>query len=208
MIFLLRPINRTSDNFEKIAIEYSNDLKARYGAKRYVDFQDMEHEDNPVEQFKGRIRGYTKEAYFIAYSHGSDQSLNLTTHGEIFGINDCGIFMNKSCYLVACHAMTRFGPELISCGAKAVLGYKGEFWSYINRYDPDNIEKLKNCLNDGIIIFLERRDKIKRIFKEIKKLFLNTIKKIEKKSSITEGEIWVLGLLSWNMSKLDYLPKN
>jgi len=207
MIFLLRPIDRTQDDYEKVAVEYAEDLKSRYIKKRYTDFQDMENEDNPVEHFKQKIKEYDEEAYFIAYSHGSEQALILSTHGEIFGINDCDILRNKYCYLVACHAMIGFAPELIRSGAKAVLGYRGDFWSYINRNDPDNIKKFKSCLNDGIIIFLERSGNIEDIFREIKNLYLETKKEIEEKTSTTEGEIWLLGIISWNMSKLDFLPK-
>lgn len=208
MIFLLRPGSRTNDDYEKIANEYADDLKARYVRKRYTDFQDMENEDNPVELFKQKIREHREEAYFIAYSHGSEQSLILTTHGEILGISDCDILRNKSCYLVACHAMTGFAPELIRAGARAVLAYRGEFWSYINRNDPDNLEGFKNCINDGIIIFLDSSGTIEDVFGEIKNLYLEIKREIEEKASTTVSELLLLGIISWNMSKLDFLPKS
>lgn len=207
MIFLIRPVSTTADAYEKIASEYAVDLRARYQNKEYTDFHDCENENNPVEYFKQKIREWEDEAYFVAYTHGSNDSLILTPYGEIFGIGDCVLLKNKYCYLVACHAMNRFGPELINSGAKAVLGYKGEFWTYINQNDPDNIKKFKKCINNGIIIFLEDAKDIKKTFKEIKNLYIEFKREIEERTSTTEREIWLLGLISWNSSKLDFLPK-
>ncbi len=86
MIFLVRPVSTTTDDYEKIANECAEDLKSRYQNKDYTDFHDYENEDEPVENFKQKIREWEAEAYFIAYTHGSNDALILTTYGEIFGI--------------------------------------------------------------------------------------------------------------------------
>lgn len=103
--------------------------------------------------------------------------------------------------------MNNFGPHLINSGAKAVIGYNGEFWAYINPNDPHNIEIFKRCLNNGVIIFLEDAKRIKRTYEKIKRLYLEFEREIKEKASITVREMWLLGIINWNLAKLDFLPK-
>jgi len=139
-----------------------------------------------------------KPFIFIAYTHGTEQTLNIANVEYIKATNSY-FFANSLVYACACLSAVELGEVLVSQGCKLFLGYKESISSVDNELDPIFYE----CENAFISHFLTTDSNIE----DCKRFMYN---KYQERTSFLKNNYnsLIAGRLQANLKAFTLLPQN
>lgn len=199
MIFLFRPYRETTDEAEKLAHEFAEDILERLNDDEVIDFSII----RDIKKFKEEIEKYDSNTAFLAYCHGSTNNLHVYSRGDVsIKKEDARIFRKKFCYLAACYALAGLGEAMKDAGADGVVGYNRTVWIPI--FYPEYRKVLKHCINSGIIHWLKYGGNSCEIYNIVKNAYHEELEKLDSYSDVEFHILWIYGVLRSNLASLGY----
>lgn len=129
--------------FEKCSNHIIDSLKT--GSHSYLLWPRQKLNSVYVKAIENQLQ--PKSFIFLAYSHGTEQSLTATDNYVCD--ENLHIFQNTFFYTFSCLSGVKLGPALIEKGCKTFIGYKKDAFVVIGYLD-----EFEACTNEGIYTFL------------------------------------------------------
>lgn len=129
---------------------------------------------------------------FVAYSHGGVDCLSCSGAWYINSPANTHNFVNSFFYAMACNTAKTLGPELITKGCLAYIGYDDLAWALSEPNQQISID----CDNRGLKAFINGGT-LAEAFEEMKNFF-----KISIANLIANGQLLAAGALRKNLAAL------
>lgn len=122
-----------------------------------------------------RIEAFSPSKFvFVAYSHGTENSLSTNDDVYVYSSGNISKFANCLFYTTACSCGAFLGKQLIAEGCLAFIGYDKEVRVSLNSLDIFN-----NCDNAGLYFFWGQELTIFEAYEKMKKYFTQQAGKLQ-----------------------------